>query len=139
MNDRCSNASSRVRSTMMADATTSRLPTHKRSDTSTPWGAQSRAKSLTKCKHGDKNMSLLDIDDFIMRSKVAQLMVVAPALAVIDLYHLIIDSEGDLPRARKQAIRMSEAPTIRYRHGSPIQTNSESYKVQNCKGLYSSN
>ncbi|CAN9386515.1 unnamed protein product [Alternaria alternata] len=88
-----------------------------RSDTSTPCGTQSRAKPLTECKHGDKNMSLLDIDDFIMRSKVAQLMVVAPALAVIDLYHLIIDSEGDLPRARKQAIRMSEAPTIRYRHG----------------------
>jgi hypothetical protein len=62
-------------------------------------------------------MSLPDIDDFSMRSKVAQLMAVAPALAVIDLYHLIIDSEGDLPRARKQAIRMSEAPTIRYRHG----------------------
>ena len=102
---------------MMADARTSRLLTHKRSDTSTPWGTQSRAKPLTECKHGDKNMSLLDIDDFIMRSKVAQLMVVAPALAVIDLYHLIIDSEGDLPRARKQAIRMSEAPTIRYRHG----------------------
>ncbi|OAG19395.1 hypothetical protein CC77DRAFT_1095888 [Alternaria alternata] len=114
---RCSNASSRVQSTMMADARTSRLPTHKRSDTSTPWGTQSRAKPLMECKHGDKNMSLLDIDDFIMRSKVAQLMVVAPALAVIDLYHLIIDSEGDLPRARKQAIRMSEAPTIRYRHG----------------------
>ncbi|CAN9349416.1 unnamed protein product [Alternaria alternata] len=113
----CSNASPRVRSTMMADARTSRLPTHKRSDTSTPWGTQSRAKPLTKCKHGDKNMSLLDIDDFSMRSKVAQLMAVAPALAVIDLYHLIIDSEGDLPRARKQAIRMSEAPTIQYRPG----------------------
>jgi hypothetical protein len=62
-------------------------------------------------------MSLLDIDDFSVRSKVAQLMAVAPALAVIDLYHLIIDSEGDLPRARKQAIRMSEAPKIRYRPG----------------------
>ncbi|CAN9455810.1 unnamed protein product [Alternaria alternata] len=68
-------------------------------------------------RHGDKNMSLLDIDDFSMRSKVAQLMAVAPALAVMDLYHLIIDSEGDLPRARKQAIRMSEAPTTRYRPG----------------------
>lgn len=117
MNGRCSNASSRVRSTMMADARTSRLLTHKRSDTSTPWGTQSRAKPLTECKHGDKNMSLLDIDDFSVRSKVAQLMAVAPALAVIDLYHLIIDSEGDLPRARKQAIRMSEAPKIRYRPG----------------------
>lgn len=102
---------------MMADARTSRLLTHKRSDTSTPWGTQSRAKPLTECKHGDKNMSLLDIDDFSVRSKVAQLMAVAPALAVIDLYHLIIDSEGDLPRARKQAIRMSEAPKIRYRPG----------------------
>jgi hypothetical protein len=102
---------------MMADARTSRLPTHKRSDTSTPWGTQSRAKPLTECRHGDKNMSLLDIDDFSMRSKVAQLMAVAPALAVMDLYHLIIDSEGDLPRARKQAIRMSEAPTTRYRPG----------------------
>ncbi|KAH8632249.1 hypothetical protein IG631_13932 [Alternaria alternata] len=80
----------------MADARASRLPTHKRSDTSTPWGTQSRAKPLTECRHVDKTMSLLDIDDFSMRSKVAQLMAVAPALAVMDLYHLIIDSEGDL-------------------------------------------
>jgi hypothetical protein len=61
------------------------------------------------------DMSLLDIDDFSLRSQVAQLMAVAPALAVIDLYHLIIDSEGDIPRAKKHAIRMSEAPGAQYR------------------------
>jgi len=62
-------------------------------------------------------MSLLDIDDFGLRSKVAQLMAVAPALPIVDLYHLIMDSEGDLPTAKKQAIRMSEAPPAQYQPG----------------------
>jgi hypothetical protein len=62
-------------------------------------------------------MRLLDIEDFSLRSKVAQLMAVAPALPIVDLYHLNIDSEGDLPLARKQAIRMSEAPPAQYRPG----------------------
>ncbi|KAI4621971.1 hypothetical protein J4E80_004346 [Alternaria sp. BMP 0032] len=65
-------------------------------------------------KPGTINMSLLDIDDFSLRSKVAQLMAVAPALPIVDLYHLIMDSEGDLPLAKKQAIRMSEAPPAQY-------------------------
>ncbi|KAJ6199198.1 hypothetical protein J3E72DRAFT_430371 [Bipolaris maydis] len=60
----------------------------------------------------EKDMTLVDIDDFEMRKKVAQLMAVAPALPVRDLYHLIIDSEGRLSKARKKAIRMSEAPAI---------------------------
>ncbi|EUC42338.1 hypothetical protein COCMIDRAFT_103834 [Bipolaris oryzae ATCC 44560] len=59
---------------------------------------------------GEKDMRLVDIDDFEMRKKVAQLMAVAPALPVRDLYYLIIDSEGRLSKAKKKAIRMSEAP-----------------------------
>ena len=68
-------------------------------------------------KPGTIDMSLLDIDDFGLRSKVAQLMAVAPALPIVDLYHLIMDSEGDLPTAKKQAIRMSEAPPAQYQPG----------------------
>ncbi|KAI4910271.1 hypothetical protein J4E90_007704 [Alternaria incomplexa] len=68
-------------------------------------------------KPGTINMSLMDIDDFGLRSKVAQLMAVAPALPIMDLYHLIMDSEGDLPLAKKQAIRMSEAPPAQYQPG----------------------
>ncbi|KAI4649312.1 hypothetical protein J4E93_003628 [Alternaria ventricosa] len=68
-------------------------------------------------KPGTINMSLMDIDDFGLRSKVAQLMAVAPALPIVDLYHLIMDSEGDLPLAKKQAIRMSEAPLAQYQPG----------------------
>lgn len=58
----------------------------------------------------EKDMTLVDIDDFEMRKKIAQLMAVAPALPVKDLYHLIIDSEGRLSKAKKKAIRMSKAP-----------------------------
>lgn len=58
----------------------------------------------------EKDMKLVDIEDFEMRKKVTQLMAVAPALPVRDLYHLIIDSEGRLSKAKKKAIRMSEAP-----------------------------
>jgi hypothetical protein len=57
-----------------------------------------------------KDMTLADITDFSLRSMVAQLMTVAPALPVGDLYHLVIDSKGHLPTARRYAIRMSEAP-----------------------------
>jgi hypothetical protein len=60
-----------------------------------------------------KDMTLVDIDNFELRSKVAQLMAVAPALPIRDLYHLIIDSEGRLSKAKKRAIRMSEAPDTR--------------------------
>ncbi|KAI4948495.1 hypothetical protein J4E91_005919 [Alternaria rosae] len=78
-----------------------------------------RPHSLNKCrkegKPGDVNTSLLDIDNFGLRSKLAQLMAIAPALPIVDLYHLIMDSEGDLPLAKKQAIRMSEAPPMQYR------------------------
>lgn len=55
-------------------------------------------------------MSLLDIEDFAMRSKVAQLMAVASALPVIDLYHLVIDSEGCMTQAKKRSRAMSEVP-----------------------------
>jgi hypothetical protein len=72
-------------------------------------------KRRKESRPGAINMNLLDIDDFSMRSKVAQLMAVAPALPIVDLYHLIIDSEGNLPLAKKQAIRMSEAPQAQYR------------------------
>jgi len=85
MNGRYSNATSNVRSTTTADARTSELPTLNMSVTSTPCGTQSGTKRPKECKPGDINISLLDIDDFNMRSKVAQLMAVAPTLAVVDL------------------------------------------------------
>ena len=50
------------------------------------------------------------MEGFELRSKVAQLMAVAPALPIRDLYHLIIDSKGQFSKAKKRAIRMIEAP-----------------------------
>jgi len=47
-----------------------------------------------------------------MRKKVADLMAVAPGLPVRDLYYLLLDLKGDLPAARKQAIRLSRAPSL---------------------------
>ncbi|KAG9195202.1 hypothetical protein G6011_00322 [Alternaria panax] len=114
---RFSNAIPYGRSKAMADDRTSRMPTYIKPDTPIPRRTQSENKRPRECKPGDMNMSLLDIDDFGMRGKVAQLMAVAPALAVMDHNHLIIDRGGDLPCARKQATRMSEAPAVQYRQG----------------------
>jgi len=55
-------------------------------------------------------MTLMDIEDFDLRSKVAHLMAVAPALPTRDLYHLVVDSQGRMSKAIKRASRMSEAP-----------------------------
>ncbi|KAI2481628.1 hypothetical protein Ptr902_07423 [Pyrenophora tritici-repentis] len=57
-------------------------------------------------------MTLLDIDNFKMRTSVAKLMAVAPAISVGDLYHLIVDSKGHMSEAKQRAIRMSEASNI---------------------------
>jgi hypothetical protein len=57
-------------------------------------------------------MTLGTISDFEMRKKVADLMVVAPALPVRGLYRLLMDLEGDLSAARKEAMRASCAPSI---------------------------
>ncbi|KAH7072150.1 hypothetical protein BKA63DRAFT_63624 [Paraphoma chrysanthemicola] len=57
-----------------------------------------------------KNMTLADIDEFDVRKKVADLMAVAPALPVQDLYDLLMDMEGDIVAARRHAWRASEAP-----------------------------
>ncbi|CAO2653440.1 Nn.00g028510.m01.CDS01 [Neocucurbitaria sp. VM-36] len=50
-------------------------------------------------------LRLADISDFDLRRKVAQLMAVAPAVPVRDLYHLLIDSKGLFPFAKGRAIR----------------------------------
>ena len=55
-------------------------------------------------------LTLADIPDFDLRSKVAQLMAVAPAIPVRDLYYLLMDSEGQFPIAKERAVRASEAP-----------------------------
>ncbi|KAG9382591.1 hypothetical protein PtrSN002B_008541 [Pyrenophora tritici-repentis] len=47
-----------------------------------------------------------------MRTSVAKLMAVAPAISVGDLYHLIVDSKGHMSEAKQRAIRMSEASNI---------------------------
>jgi hypothetical protein len=59
-----------------------------------------------------QDMTLGNISDFDMRKNVADLMAVAPALPISDLYRLLVDLEGDLPAARKQAIRASRAPSM---------------------------
>ncbi|KAE8867679.1 hypothetical protein P3342_005981 [Pyrenophora teres f. teres] len=61
-------------------------------------------------KRHDEEMTLLDIDEFDMRTRVAQLMAVAPAIPVRDLYHLIVDSKGRMSEAKQRAIMMSEVP-----------------------------
>jgi hypothetical protein len=66
-----------------------------------------------------KDMTLADTPEYGLRAKVTQLMAVAPALPVRDLYHLIIDSKGHLSSAKKQAIRMSEAPLARHHSVRP--------------------
>jgi hypothetical protein len=60
-----------------------------------------------------QDMTLGDIPDFDLRKKVADLMAVAPALPVRDLYNLLVDLRGDLATARTQALRASEIPSNR--------------------------
>jgi hypothetical protein len=45
-----------------------------------------------------------------MRRKVAEVMRVAPALPVQDLLDLLVEAEGELPVARRQAVRASQPP-----------------------------
>ncbi|USP75529.1 hypothetical protein yc1106_02803 [Curvularia clavata] len=72
--------------------------------------SQGLSKTSEAMGHNQKDMTLLDIDDFELRSKVAQLMAVAPALPIIELYHLVIDSEGCMAQAKKRARATSKAP-----------------------------
>ncbi|RAR02376.1 hypothetical protein DDE83_008598 [Stemphylium lycopersici] len=67
-----------------------------------------------------ENMTLLDIDNFELRSKVAQLMAVAPDLPIRDLYHLIIGSEGQFSKAKKHAIRLSKVPERHHPAAPPL-------------------
>lgn len=60
----------------------------------------------------DPDMTLKDISDFVTREKVADLMAVAPALPVRDLFNFLCDVGGDLEAARRQAIRASRAPSV---------------------------
>jgi hypothetical protein len=135
------------RPTKLREAKASRLFSRIKVDTPGPWQYRSQqphsipptpqhntiadpepqsAAPLNDHKPNDNNskdMTLADIADFSMRSMVAQLMAVAPALPVGDLYHLVIDSKSHLPTARKQAIRMSEAPIVhRQTVRPPLQT-----------------
>jgi outer membrane biosynthesis protein TonB len=130
----------------MRETKTSRLFSRIKLDTPGPWQYRSRkphstpptpqrsaivdadadvpqsAASLYDRKLDDSNskdMTLADIADFSLRAMVAQLMAVAPAIPVRELYHLIIDSKGHLPTARKQAIRMSEAPIAHRQSAKP--------------------
>ncbi|KAJ4364479.1 hypothetical protein N0V83_009073 [Neocucurbitaria cava] len=69
----------------------------------------------------DFQLTLADIPDFDLRSKLAQLMAVAPAIPVRDLYNLLIDSKGVFPVAKERAIRASQPPQAyrSVRHPSP--------------------
>jgi hypothetical protein len=57
----------------------------------------------------DVELQLKDIPDFTLRSKVAQLMAVAPAFSVSQLYHLFVDKEGHFETAKQYIIPKSPA------------------------------
>lgn len=67
----------------------------------------SRNDKIASCD--GKGMTLVDIDDFEVRSKVAELMAAAPALPFRDLHHLVIDIEDCMSNVKERAICMSEA------------------------------
>ncbi|KAG9197436.1 hypothetical protein G6514_001570 [Epicoccum nigrum] len=55
-------------------------------------------------------LKLGDISDLELRKKTAQLMAIAPGLAVADLYHLLVEKEGRFDVAKENVIRMSQTP-----------------------------
>jgi hypothetical protein len=57
----------------------------------------------------DVELQLKDILDFPLRSKVAQLMAVAPAFSVSQLYHLLVDKEGHFETAKQYIMPKSPA------------------------------
>jgi hypothetical protein len=60
-------------------------------------------------------LKLKDISDFPLRSKVAQLMAVAPAFSVSQLYHLLVDKEGHFETAKQYIMPKSPASqTVSY-------------------------
>ncbi|KAF1912840.1 hypothetical protein BDU57DRAFT_541555 [Ampelomyces quisqualis] len=73
---------------------------------------QAEAQSQPSCDAAQE-MTLSDIPDFGTRKKVADLMAVAPALPVRDLYNLLHDVNGHLIAARRRVIRASRAPSVR--------------------------
>ncbi|KAF2024226.1 hypothetical protein EK21DRAFT_79138 [Setomelanomma holmii] len=90
-----------------------------------------RGLALAPCdaipsQHHGQEMTLRDIADFDMGKKVADLMAVAPALPVQDLYNLLNDMGGDLAIARLQAAHVSSnqsnAPNIKAEATSTAQT-----------------
>jgi hypothetical protein len=54
-------------------------------------------------------LGLKDIPDFLLRSKVAQLMAVGPAFSVSQLYHLLIEKEGRFETAKEHITPKSPA------------------------------
>jgi outer membrane biosynthesis protein TonB len=57
----------------------------------------------------DVELQLKDIPDFPLRSKVAQLMAVAPAFSVSQLYHPLVDKEGHFETAKEYIMPKSPA------------------------------
>jgi hypothetical protein len=57
----------------------------------------------------DVELELKDISDFPLRSKVAQLMAVAPAFSVSQLYHRLVDKEGQFETAKEHIMPKSPA------------------------------
>jgi hypothetical protein len=70
-----------------------------------------RSKSTVPKDHDpdDFELELEDIPDFPLRSKVAQLMAVAPAFSVSQLYHLLVDKEGHFETAKEYIMPRSPA------------------------------
>ncbi|KAF1850582.1 uncharacterized protein K460DRAFT_412269 [Cucurbitaria berberidis CBS 394.84] len=75
-------------------------------------GLESRSDAHSDAGYSNvEDLTLADIPDYELRSKVAQLMAVAPTIPVRDLHYLLIDSEGQFLVARKRAIWESEVPS----------------------------
>jgi hypothetical protein len=63
----------------------------------------------------DVELQLKDIPDFPLRSKVAQLMAVAPAFSVSQLYHLLVDKEGHFETAKEYMMpKIPASQTVSY-------------------------
>ncbi|KAF2870876.1 hypothetical protein BDV95DRAFT_574815 [Massariosphaeria phaeospora] len=58
------------------------------------------------------DLRLADISNFDMRSKVAQLMAIAPDLPVQDLYNLLMDKNGEVRAASSEALKRTATPFV---------------------------
>ncbi|KAF1954465.1 hypothetical protein CC80DRAFT_567725 [Byssothecium circinans] len=63
-------------------------------------------RGTTLCPFAE-TFTLADISDFELRKNVAQLMAVAPALPVWDLYNLLVEKKGKFDEARDRVFRRS--------------------------------